>query len=64
MTDHSITCPDDLPAPFDFDAGARAADLANDASLTSAYQHRPISRAELEAAIARLPVPQLSRRQA
>jgi hypothetical protein len=49
-----IECPEDMPAPFDFDAEARAADLANDAAAVGfvpSYQHRPVSTTDLRRAI-------------
>lgn len=66
MADTTITCPEDLAELPDFDYDARRADLDNDAfpRLTSAYQHKPITHEQLQAAIDRLSTPRLSAKQA
>lgn len=56
--------PEDVPEPTDFDAAARRADLDNDSGIKRRYLHIPMSREQIEAAIARMPVPQLTKRQA
>jgi hypothetical protein len=52
----TIECPDDLPAPFDEEADDRRADEwrdgLGDLKPVPRFQHRPVTREQLVAAIA------------
>jgi hypothetical protein len=62
---NGIDTPDDVPEPPDFDAAADRADLDNDSGAPrTRYLHKPMTREQIDAAIARIPMPRLSVRQA